>query len=131
MSVGDDSLELDLLAASLRAGAEDLSTFVESLATKLEDAVGSLARVERGRQGIRGPKLVRKIAVEAGGDRLELVRDGANRFVTRRARVSGGIVLKTETLDIDAWLQSLSEALASEASRSERTRQALQRLLLG
>ncbi len=131
MSVGDDSLELDLLAASLRSGAEDLSTFVESLATKLEDAVGSLARVERGRQGIRGPKLVRKIAVEAGGDRLELVRDGANRFVTRRARVSGGIVLKTETLDIDAWLQSLSEALASEASRSERTRQALQRLLLG
>jgi len=131
VSVGDDSLELDLLAASLRAGAEDLSTFVESLATKLEDAVGSLARVERGRQGIRGPKLVRKIAVEAGGDRLELVRDGANRFVTRRARVSGGIVLKTETLDIDAWLQSLSEALASEASRSERTRQALQRLLLG
>ncbi len=131
MSVGDDSLELDLLAASLRAGAEDLSTFVESLATKLEDAVGSLARVERGRQGIRGPKLVRKIAVEAGGDRLELVRDGANRFLTRRARVSGGIVLKTETLDIDAWLQSLSEALASEASRSERTRQALQRLLLG
>ncbi len=131
MSVGDDSLELDLLAASLRSGAEDLSTFVESLATKLEDAVGSLARVERGRQGIRGPKLVRKIAVEAGGDRLELVRDGANRFLTRRARVSGGIVLKTETLDIDAWLQSLSEALASEASRSERTRQALQRLLLG
>ncbi len=131
MSVGDESHQLDLLAASLRSGAEDLSTFVESLATKLEDAVGSLARVERGRQGIRGPKLVRKIAVEAGGDRLELVRDGANRFLTRRARVSGGIVLKTETLDIDAWLQSLSEALASEASRSERTRQALQRLLLG
>jgi hypothetical protein len=124
-------LELDLLAASLRAGSGDLSTFVESLAVKLEEALGGAVRVERGRQGMRGPKVVKKIAVEAGGDRLELLRDGADRVQARRARVSGGIVLKTEPVDIDSWLQALTEALASEASRNERTRQALQRLLLG
>ncbi len=124
-------MELDMLAASLRAGSGDLSSFVESLAAKLEDALPSLARVQRGRQGIRGPKLVRRISVEAGGDRLELVREGSDRVQTVRARVSGGIVIKTEPLDIDAWLDALTQALASEASRSERTRQALQRLLIG
>jgi hypothetical protein len=124
-------MELDLLAASLRSGSGDLSSFVESLAAKLEDALPSLTRVQRGRQGIRGPKLVRRISVEARGDRLELVREGSDRVQTVRARVSGGIVIKTEPLDIDAWLDALTQALASEASRSERTRQALQRLLIG
>jgi hypothetical protein len=39
-------------------------------------------------------------------------------------------VLKTELLDIDPWLAAVSEALATEAGRSEKTRQALERLLI-
>ncbi len=130
MTADEGSLELDLLAASLRVDLSDLGTFVEGLAAKLEEALGNLVRVERGRSGLRGPKLVRRIVVEAGGDRLELLRSGADNVETRRARVSGGIVLKTEPLDIDAWLAALTAALGSEASRNQRTRQALERLLL-
>ena len=48
---------------------------------------------------------------------------------TRCARLSGGIVLKNEALETDAWLAMLSDALAAEASRSEATRKALERLL--
>jgi hypothetical protein len=130
MAADEGSLELDLLAASLRVDLSDLGTFVEGLAAKLEEALGNLVRIERGRSGLRGPKLVRRIVVEAGGDRLELLRSGADNVETRRARVSGGIVLKTEPLDIDAWLAALTAALGSEASRNQRTRQALERLLL-
>jgi hypothetical protein len=130
MSSDGGPLEIDLLAASLRVDSADLGTFVESLATKLEEALPGLVRVERGRQGLRGPKLVRKIVLEAGDDRLELRRGAGDSVQTARGRVSGGIVLKTEQLDIDAWMAAVIEALSNEANRNQRTRQALERLLL-
>jgi hypothetical protein len=123
-----DAVDLDLLAASLRADAGDLGAFVESLAVKLEEAIPARVRVERRRSGLRGPKLVRQIVVDLGDQRLEL-RSG-NGLETRRAKLSGGIVLKSEQLDTDAWLAALGGALAAEAKRSETTRQALQRLLI-
>jgi hypothetical protein len=86
-------------------------------------------QIERRRSGLRGPKLVSRIAVDAGDRRLELLSDRGV-LQTRSSRLSGGIVLKTELLEIDAWLAALSEALAAEAGRSEKTRQALERLLI-
>jgi len=123
-----ESVDLDLLAASLRADTGDLGAFVESLAVKLEDAIPERVRVDRRRSGLRGPKLVRQIVVDLGDQRLEL-RYGSN-LETRRAKLSGGIVLKSEELDTEAWLAALGGALADEARRSETTRQALQRLLI-
>ncbi|MGI8902161.1 MAG: hypothetical protein ACR2IP_00505 [Solirubrobacteraceae bacterium] len=122
------ALDLDLLAASLRADSADLDAFVEGLAVKLEDALPGRVEVERRRSGLLGTKVVRRIALEAGDRRLELrVRERA--IETRCSRCSGGIVLKTETLDTDAWLTALGQSLAQEAKRSESTRQALERLL--
>jgi hypothetical protein len=125
---GGSSLDLDLLAASLRADSSDLTAFVESLAAKLEEAVPGRVRVERRRSGMFGPKPVRSVSVDLGERRLELRAEGGA-VRTRWARLSGGIVLKNEELDIQAWLGMLSEALADEASRSEATRRALERLL--
>ena len=131
MATGEEaSFELDLVASSLRAESSDVAAFVESLAVKLEEAIPGLARVERAKSGFRGPKLVRRIIVDAGGDRLELSFDGG-RLETKRAHVSGGITLKNEAIGIDDWLQELSAALTQEAGRNQLTRQALERLLLG
>jgi hypothetical protein len=124
----EPALDLDLLAASLRADSTDLGTFVESLATKLEEAVPGRVRVERRRNGMFGPKTVRSVSVDLGDRRLELRADGGA-VQTRCARLSGGIVLKNEALETDAWLATLSDALAAEAGRSEATRKALERLL--
>jgi hypothetical protein len=106
----------------------DLRAFVEALAVKLEDAVPGAVTVERRRDGMFGPKHVRRIAVEASGQRLELRADGAS-IQTRCARLSGGIVLKNEELATDEWLALLGEALAQQARSSLTTRQALERLL--
>ena len=76
-----------------------------------------------------GPKSVRSISVDAGGTRLELLRDAHDQIETRSARVSGGITLKTEPMAIDDWMAALGEALTTEAGRSASTRQALERLL--
>jgi hypothetical protein len=123
------ALDLDLLSASLRADSSDLSAFVESLAAKLEQALPSRARVVRRRAGMFGPKAVRSLTVDLGDQRLELQAEGGG-VQTRCARLSGGIVLKNEALETEAWLAMLSEALAAEAQRSETTRRALERLLI-
>jgi hypothetical protein len=129
-SVSSESagVDLDLLAASLRADSSDLGAFVESMAAKLEQAVPTRVRVDRRRTGMFGPKTVRSMSVDLGDQRLEL-RAERGGVQTRCARLSGGIVLKNEEFETDAWLAMLSEALAAEASRSEATRKALERLL--
>jgi hypothetical protein len=122
-------VDLDLLAASLRADSSDLGAFVEGLAVKLEDALPGGVRVERRRTGMFGPKVVSRITINAGERRLDL-RVGDGSIETLCSRLSGGIVLKNEPVDMDAWLVALGEALANEATRSEKTRQALERLLI-
>lgn len=124
-----EDVDLDLLTASLRADASDLRAFVEGLAVKLEDALPGAVRVQRRRSGMFGPKAIERITVNAGERRLEL-RAGEGSIETSCSRLSGGIVLKTEALGIDAWLEALGEALSREAQRSEKTRQALERLLI-
>jgi hypothetical protein len=124
------TLDIDLITASLRADMSDIGAFVEALATKLEQTVPGAVQVERRREGLLGPKLVRRISLDAGGRRLELSRSGAG-VETRWLRLSGGIVLKSETIDTDAWLAALGQALAAQARRSEITRRALERLLNG
>jgi hypothetical protein len=122
------NLDLDLLAASLRADTGDLGAYVESLAAKLEEAVPGRVRVYRWRERLFGPKRVGKIALDAGERRLELTYQGGA-LEARAAKTSGGIVIKNETIDVEAWVAALSATLAAEAARSDRTRQALERLL--
>ena len=129
MATDGAPVDIDQVASSLRADASDLGAYVEGLAAKLEDVLPGRVRVQRRRSGLRGPKVVRRIAIEAGDRRLELLSDGGS-LETRCSRLSGGIVLKSEVLETDAWLAAVSEALAAEAGRSEKTRQALERLLI-
>ena len=128
MTPDESALDLDLLAASLRADSSDLSAFVESLAAKLEEAVPGRVQVYRWRTRLFGPKPVRRIVVDLGERRLELKAVGGA-VETSAARTSGGIVLKTETVDVESWVETLGQALAAEADRSEATRKALERLL--
>lgn len=123
----ESDLDIELVTASLRADASDLGAFVETLAVKLEQALPNGVRVDR-RGGLLRAKQVKEISVDAGDTRLRLDRDGAN-VQTSRARLSGGIVLKTERIDTDEWLSELGRALAEQARRSQATREALERML--
>ena len=128
--IGPTDIDIDLVTASLRADASDLRAFVEALAVKLEEAVPGAVSVDRRREGMLGPKRVRRITLDAGGQRLELRTDGRS-VQTQCARLSAGIVLKSEELSMDEWLHTLGAALAEQARSSQTTRQALQRLLNG
>jgi hypothetical protein len=121
-------LDVDLLAAALRADAADLAQFAEVLAGKLEAMLPARTRVERRRAGLLGPKRVRRIVLRLDAVELEL-RAGDGGIETLQASVSGGIVLKREQLLLDDWLRSLGTALAGEAQRSERARATLEQWL--
>jgi hypothetical protein len=121
-----DAGGFEILAASLRADARDLDTFMEVLAAKLSASFPESTDVDR--EGFRGRGRVRSISVAFGEQRYGLERTSAG-VTCRRARVVREIVLKNEELGLDDWIESLSEDLAEAAERSERGRLALERLL--
>jgi len=123
----------DLSAAGLRADGTDLRISVEVLAAKLESSLPGRTRVERRGGGLlgRGEKHVRQIQVDLGagsGTRYELSIDG-DRVEGFRERKSGGIAIKREPLDPDAWIAALTEELQAEAERSAEARAALEGLV--
>jgi hypothetical protein len=120
----------DLVAASLRADTTDVTAFVEALAVKLEGALPGDVVVERSGGGLlgRGQRHVRRIAVMMEGGRYDLERAGSQIETSRRSEVRG-IVIKSERLGLDDWIDALSHELANRARQSEQSRAALQRLL--
>jgi hypothetical protein len=97
---------------------------------KLEGALPGQCRVERAGGLFAKRKRVRRIAVDLGDERFQLEHDDG-RVETRRARIVRGIVLKTEELGLDGWIDALSVELAEQARSSERARLAAERLLEG
>lgn len=124
----EEAADFDLVAASLRADADDLRMFVEALGTKLEQAFPGRCRVRRA--GLLGKGSVRQISVELGESRYELTHDDGA-VSARRSSVVRGISLKSDELGLDEWIDSLAAQLVSEARRSERGRLALEKLLKG
>ncbi len=121
--------ELEFLAASLRADARDLETFVEVLADKLEGSLPQRTQItRRSARLLSRQRRVRRLTVSLGEDQFSLERT-AGGVVTRQARSVRGIILKNEVLDLDAWIDALAHAIAQTADAAERGRLALGRLL--
>jgi hypothetical protein len=71
---------------------------------------------------------VRAVTVELDEHRYAIERAPSGAKSTRERSVRG-IVLKTEELPLDEWIDELSRDLAESAEQSERGRIALERLL--
>lgn len=118
----------DQLAAALQADSGDLSTFLEVVAGKFEAALPARTKVERDGGVLRRKRQVKRVSLDLGELRFELARSrGA--VVAQCTRVVRGIALKTEQLNLDAWLMELAKALSAQASSSSQDRVALERLL--
>jgi hypothetical protein len=125
----DEEGSFELVAASLRASSGDLRTFVEVLADKLERALPGRVEVER--RGVRPwsrEKRVERLQLALGENRYLLAAQ-AGKVETRCAKAVRGVVLKTEALSLDAWLEALARDLQTEARTSEQSRLALEQLL--
>jgi len=126
----EENLDLDLPAASLRADEADLATSVEALAGSLEQALPSLASVERHKVGGFRSKHreVRRIAIALGEEHFELTRDQNGMRCTRN-KVVRGIALSHDELPLTDWVRALVEGVIRRAEVSEQGRIALEGLL--
>lgn len=123
-----DSSSFDLVAASLRADAVDIRSFVETLAVKLAESFPGHVEIER-RRRLRGVGPVRRIVVSLGDDRYALDHDAGSTTCSRSAMVRG-IALRSEQVELDAWIDQLARSLVLQAEASEQSRNALARLLV-
>jgi hypothetical protein len=127
--VADDD-SFDVAAAGLRADGADLHTSLQVLASKLEAALPGRAQVQRRGGGLlgRGPRSVRSIVVDLGECCYQLNLQDGHLHGARERRV-GGISIKREPLDAEAWVAALTADLREEAGRSADARTALEKLL--
>lgn len=128
--MGEGEIDVELVAASLRASSSDLKTFVEVFADKLERALPG--RVDVSRRSARPwarEKRVDRIQCQLGDARYVLsTRNGIEAW---RAKAVRGVVLKTEVLSLDEWLGALARDLADEAHSNEGAQLALREMLTG
>ena len=121
--------DFDLLAASLRADATDNRTFLEVLAGKLETALPGGVEVRRAGGLLRRDHPVTDITLSLGDWRFHLATHGGANVRAERTHLVGGIALKSEPLELDAWIGALAEALVAHAKSNAIAAAALHQFL--
>ena len=125
-----EPLRVEMFAASLRADNTDVKAFLEALAVKLEGALPGLTTVTRQGGMFAREHPVREISVPLGEYQYRIGRERQGPLVAQRAKIVRGIVLKTEQITVDQWIDDLSEALVQVSGQSTQARTALERFLL-
>jgi hypothetical protein len=123
-------LEMEMLAASLRADSTDLKAFMEALATKLQGSLPNQTVVQRQSGLFAKEHPVKEIAVTLGDYQYRIKRERQGPLLAERVKVVRGIVLKSEQIPLEQWIDELAEALAQEAANSFQARVALEQFLL-
>jgi hypothetical protein len=126
----DESFDLELAAASLRADGSDVRILVKVLADKLADALGGRLEVKRSGGRFRKSDEIRSIRINLDDDQFEAEVDGTSLQCTV-GHTSGGIRIRTEKVDVDAWLARLLGVLKAEAAHSQAVRLALESMVIG
>jgi hypothetical protein len=131
----NDDLDLDLLAAQLRAQAGDLSMYAAFLLTVLAGALPpELVEVRRegrlkARLAGRREPAVTGVSVRLGTHRFELDRPSVGAPpVAAICHESGGVVLSTTRPPIAEWSRALAAALADTAGQHATAIDVLRRL---
>jgi hypothetical protein len=124
-----NAFDLSLAVSQLASNSTDLPIMLKLLVSQLSDALGDRMTVERAGR-FRKSDEVKAVRVTLGDDTLEAAVDGGTVRCTI-GHSSGGIRIRSQQVTMDAWLTKLLAALQSEAANSERTRLALENLMIG
>lgn len=125
-----ESFDLELAAAQLRADSADVRILVKVLVDQLSDALGPRLQVERSGGRFRKSEKIKAIPITMEDDQFDAVVDGSALRCTI-GHSSGGIRIRSEKVDMDAWLNRLIAVLKSEADHSQAVRQALENIVIG
>ncbi len=125
-----EPLDMEMLAASLRASSTDIKAFMEALAVKFEGSLPNATMVTRQSGLFAREHPVKEITVRLGDYAYRISKEKQGPLVTHRVKVVRGIVLKTEQVPLPQWIEELAAALAEEASHSEEAHAALLQFLI-
>jgi hypothetical protein len=125
----DGAFDLSMAVSQLASNNTDVGIMLKVLVSQLGEVLGDRMVVERAGR-FRKSDEVKSVRVALGDDTLEAVVDGATVRCTI-GHSSGGIRIRSQQVGMDEWLTRLLSALQSEAANSERTRAALENLVIG
>lgn len=125
-----EPMQVEMFAASLRADSTDIKAFMEALAVKLQGSLPNQTTVTRQSGLFAREHPVREITVTLGDYQYRIAREKQGPIFTQRAKVVRGIVLKTDQIPLEQWINELAASLAQEASNSAQAHAALERFLL-
>lgn len=125
----DGSLSFDVLAASLRQDTRDMAAFSEILAKKLEEAVPGFVRVERQGGLFQKNPPVRRLIVTFEPWQYVL-ENQRGRVSTSRVKMVRGVSIKTDPMELNPWIDAISQELVQVASHEANARETLERFLL-
>lgn len=125
-----EPMQVEVFAASLRADYTDVKAFLEALAVKLEGSLPNNTTVTRHSSLFSREHPMKEITVSLGEYQYRIGKERQGPLVAQRAKVVRGIVLKTEQIPVEQWIEELAEALAQYAAHSAQARAALERFLI-
>ena len=125
-----DGFDLELAISSLQSNSTDVRIMLKVLAEQLAGVLGDRMQIEQAGGRFRKSDEIKSMQIVLGNDTLRAEVEGA----TVRCSIghaSGGIRIRSEQVGMDAWLARLLSTLHNEASHSEQTRVALERIVIG
>lgn len=125
----DESLSFDVLAASLRQDTRDLAVFCEVLAKKLEEAVPAFVRIERQGGLFQKNPPVRRLIVTLEPWQY-ILENQRGRVSTTRVKMVRGVAIKSDPMELNPWIDALSQELVEVASHESQARESLEKFLL-
>jgi len=135
MTEPDESPDLELVTAALRADSADAAIYArvltESLGESLPPGCVTIERNQSLSDRLHGrPGTVSKITVRLGEQIMSLaVRSGQpSAEISREVR---GVVLSRQPVGVQEWAAELARALVGYAEQNARTAEALRRLVTG
>lgn len=126
----DSAFDLDLAISSLNADGSDMQLMLRLLTEKLATVLGDRLQVARAGGLLKRSNAIEKVEVRFGACDLEAKLAGATAEFTI-GQVSGGIRIRTERVDAEAWTRRLLQELQAEATHSASARQALESIMIG
>jgi hypothetical protein len=126
----DESYDLNMAAAALRSNSSDLRLLIKSLCDELSDTLGNRLKIQHGGGRFRKSDEISSVQITMANNLFEARLEGANLHCTL-GHVSGGIRIRSETLDVNEWILKLLEALRDEATHSDAARLALENIVIG
>jgi len=132
---GAGQLDVEQLAAALRADSSDLDSYHRILSSSIGDLLpGGLVEVDRQRSmsdRVAGrPGTATAIRLHLGDRTLELVAH-RGRLVATIAQEVRGVTISKKEVPVSEWVQALAVHLAALAADSASAREALGKLLGG